>query len=101
MHPKYGWNGTVSRVFPLIALIDLGAFFHSTPGSAYTLVIEMIACNYFCFRANKSDDYSYNYNSSYYLAELILKKCNSSWEKPSDYNYTSEFQEELLCKKIH
>ena len=34
MHPKYGWNGTVSRVFPLIALIALGAFFHSTPGSA-------------------------------------------------------------------
>ena len=34
MHPRYGWNGTVSRVFPLIALIALGAFFHSTPGSA-------------------------------------------------------------------
>ena len=34
MHPKYGWNGTVSRVFPLIALIALGAFFHSTPRSA-------------------------------------------------------------------
>ena len=34
VHPKYGWNGTVSRVFPLIALIALGAFFHSTPGSA-------------------------------------------------------------------
>ena len=35
MHPKYGWNGTVSRVFPLIALIALGASFHSTPGSAH------------------------------------------------------------------
>ena len=34
MHPKYGCNGTVSRAFPLIALIALGAFFHSTPGSA-------------------------------------------------------------------
>ena len=34
VHPKYGWNGTVSRAFPLIALIALGAFFHSTPGSA-------------------------------------------------------------------
>ena len=34
MHPKYGWNGTVSRVFPLIALIAPGAFCHSTPGSA-------------------------------------------------------------------
>ena len=35
MHPKYGWSGTVSREFPLIALIALGAFFHSTPGSAH------------------------------------------------------------------
>ena len=34
VHPKYGWNGTVSMVFPLITLIALGAFFHSTPGSA-------------------------------------------------------------------
>ena len=35
MHPKYGWNGTVSREFLLIALIALVAFFHSTPGSAH------------------------------------------------------------------
>ena len=28
-------KGTVWRVFPLIALIALGAFFHSTPGSAH------------------------------------------------------------------
>ena len=41
MHPKYGWNGTVSRVFPLIALIALGAFFHSTPGSAHSLSLGM------------------------------------------------------------
>ena len=28
-------KGTVWRVFPLIALIALGAFFHSTPGLAH------------------------------------------------------------------
>ena len=33
--PKYGWSGTVSRAFPLIALIALlGAFFRSTLGAA-------------------------------------------------------------------
>ena len=33
-------------------------------------------------------------------AELILEKCNSSWKKPSDYNYISEFQEELSLQKL-
>ena len=32
--------------------------------------------------------------------DLILEKCNSSWGKPSDCNYISEFQEELTgCSK--
>ena len=35
------------------------------------------------------------------LAELILEKCNSIWGKPSDYNYISEFQEELILQKLH
>ena len=34
-------KGTVWRVFPLIALIALGAFFHSTPGSAQTELIAL------------------------------------------------------------
>ena len=29
------------------------------------------------------------------LAELILEKCKSSWGKPFDYNYISEFLQEL------
>ena len=32
--PKVRLNGMVSRVFPLIALSALAAFFHSTPGAA-------------------------------------------------------------------
>ena len=32
--PLYGLNGMVSRVFSLIALVALGAFFHSTPQAA-------------------------------------------------------------------
>ena len=34
------------------------------------------------------------------LAELLLEKCNSFWGKPSDYNYISEFQEELILQKV-
>ena len=33
------------------------------------------------------------------LAKLILEKCNISWGKPSDYNYISELQEELILQK--
>ena len=29
VHPKYGWNGTVSRVLTLIALVAMGGFSHS------------------------------------------------------------------------
>ena len=42
MHPKYSGNGTVSRVFPLIALIALGAFCHSTPGSAQKWEVNLV-----------------------------------------------------------
>ena len=35
------------------------------------------------------------------LAELILKKCNSSCGKHSDYSYNSEFQEELIVQTLH
>ena len=34
-------------------------------------------------------------------AELILEKCNSSWGKLFDYNYISEFQEEIMLQKLH
>ena len=36
-------KGTVWRVFPLIALIALGAFFHSTPGSAQFLWLQCLS----------------------------------------------------------
>ena len=32
---------------------------------------------------------------------MILEKCNSSWGKPSDYNYIMEFQEEFILQKLH
>ena len=32
---------------------------------------------------------------------MILEKCNSSWGKPSDYNYISEFREELILQRLH
>ena len=35
------------------------------------------------------------------LAELILEKRNSSWGKPSDYNYISECQEEFILQNFH
>ena len=34
MHPKSGRVSAVSRALPLIALVALGAVFHSTPGAA-------------------------------------------------------------------
>ena len=43
VHPKHGCNGTVSRAFPVIALIALGAFLHSTPGAAYKPEFAKIA----------------------------------------------------------
>ena len=45
MHPKYGCNVTVSRLLPLIALIGLGAFFHSTPGSAQDVLVLGDICS--------------------------------------------------------
>ena len=63
-----------------------------------TLVIKMITCNYFCFRELNfwRLQLQLHFKS---LAKLILEKCNSSWGKPPHYNYISELQEELICKK--
>ena len=50
---------------------------------------------FFVFGNSFSEDYNYNYSFES-LAELILEKCIRSWGKPSDYNYISEFHEELI-----
>ena len=54
----------------------------------------------FVFGNELSEDCNYNYVFES-LAELILEKCHSSWGKPSDYNYISEFQEEFMLQELH
>ena len=44
MHSRYGWNGTVSRAFPLMALVALVACFHSTPGAAQSSLTKDVQC---------------------------------------------------------
>ena len=59
----------------------------------------MITCNYVCFweLIFWRLQLQLLFKS---LAELILEKYNSSWGKPSDYNYISEFQEKLILQKL-
>ena len=61
----------------------------------------MITCNFFVFGNSCSDDYNYNYLLLIPSRIDSLEKCNSSWGKLSDYNYISEFQEELILQNLH
>ena len=66
-----------------------------------TLVIKMITCMFFTLGNDFSNDYNYNYSFES-LAKLILQSYNTSCgKKPSDYNYISKSQEELILQKVH
>ena len=59
-------KGTVWRVFPLIALIALGGFFHSTPGSAHHPFQNHCTHEISIFELFR--DYSYSFQGS---AEVV------------------------------